>query len=79
LAPRCLLGLDDRAWTEHVEGITKSVALEIAKSKIRVNGVAPGPTDTGMLTHLTGTPENKAALATVFRWVASASRRSLPT
>jgi NAD(P)-dependent dehydrogenase (short-subunit alcohol dehydrogenase family) len=30
-----------------VEGITKSVALEIAKSGIRVNGVAPGPTDTG--------------------------------
>jgi NAD(P)-dependent dehydrogenase (short-subunit alcohol dehydrogenase family) len=32
-----------------VEGITKSVALEIAKSGIRVNGVAPGPTDTAML------------------------------
>lgn len=47
-----------------VEGITKSVALEIAKSGIRVNGVAPGPTDTGMLTRFTGTPENKAALAT---------------
>jgi NAD(P)-dependent dehydrogenase (short-subunit alcohol dehydrogenase family) len=46
-----------------VEGITKSVALEIAKSGIRVNGVAPGPTDTGMLTRFTGTPENKAALA----------------
>src|SRR5258707_11020011 len=40
-----------------VEGITKSVALEIAKSGIRVNGVAPGPTDTGMLTRFTGTPE----------------------
>ena len=45
-----------------VEGITKSVALEIAKLGIRVNGVAPGPTDTGMLTRFTGTPENKAAL-----------------
>jgi NAD(P)-dependent dehydrogenase (short-subunit alcohol dehydrogenase family) len=45
-----------------VEGITKSVALEIAKSGIRVNGVAPGPTDTGMLTRFTGTPDNKAAL-----------------
>jgi NAD(P)-dependent dehydrogenase (short-subunit alcohol dehydrogenase family) len=47
-----------------VEGSTKSVALEIAKSGIRVNGVAPGPTDTGMLTRFTGTPENKAALVT---------------
>jgi NAD(P)-dependent dehydrogenase (short-subunit alcohol dehydrogenase family) len=45
-----------------VEGITKSVALEIAKSGIRVNAIAPGPTDTGMLTRFTGTPENKAAL-----------------
>jgi NAD(P)-dependent dehydrogenase (short-subunit alcohol dehydrogenase family) len=47
-----------------VEGITKSVALETAKSGIRVNGVAPGPTDTGMLTRFTGTPESKEALVT---------------
>ena len=39
-------------------------ALEIAKSGIRVNAVAPGPTDTGMLTRFTGTSENKAAMAT---------------
>jgi NAD(P)-dependent dehydrogenase (short-subunit alcohol dehydrogenase family) len=45
-----------------VEGITKSVALELAKSGIRVNAVAPGPTDTGMLNRFTGTSENKAAL-----------------
>ncbi len=40
------------------------MALETAKSGIRVNGVAPGPTDTGMLTRFIGTPENKAALVT---------------
>jgi NAD(P)-dependent dehydrogenase (short-subunit alcohol dehydrogenase family) len=53
------------AGSKHaVEGITRSVAREIAPSGIRVNGVAPGPTDTGMLTRFTGTPQNKAALAT---------------
>src|SRR3979409_962163 len=46
-----------------VEGITKSVALEIADWGIRANAVAPGPTDTGMSTRFTGTPENKAAPA----------------
>src|ERR1700751_5886165 len=51
------------AGSKHaVEGITKSVALEVAKWGIRVNGVAPGPTDTGMLTRFTGTPERKAIL-----------------
>jgi NAD(P)-dependent dehydrogenase (short-subunit alcohol dehydrogenase family) len=45
-----------------VEGITKSAALEVAHTGVRVNVVAPGTTDTGMLTRFTDTDENKAAL-----------------
>ena len=30
---------------------------------MRVNAVAPGPIDTGMLDRFTGSPQNKAALA----------------
>jgi NAD(P)-dependent dehydrogenase (short-subunit alcohol dehydrogenase family) len=46
-----------------VEGLTKSAALEVASSGVRVNIVAPGPIETGMLNRFTGTDERKAGLA----------------
>jgi NAD(P)-dependent dehydrogenase (short-subunit alcohol dehydrogenase family) len=45
-----------------VEGMTKSAALEAASSGVRINAVAPGPIETGMLNRFTGTAERKAAL-----------------
>jgi NAD(P)-dependent dehydrogenase (short-subunit alcohol dehydrogenase family) len=45
-----------------IEGLTRSAALETAEFDVRVNVVAPGPVDTGMLTRFTGTAERKAGL-----------------
>jgi NAD(P)-dependent dehydrogenase (short-subunit alcohol dehydrogenase family) len=42
--------------------MTKSAALEVAVTGVRVNVAASGTTDTGMLTRFTNTDENKAAL-----------------
>ena len=56
--------------------MTKSAALEVAETGIRVNVVAPGTTDTGMLTRFTNTGENKAALVSTvpFKRLATGDR-----
>ncbi len=45
-----------------VEGLTRSAALEAAESGVRVNAVAPGPVETGMLDRFTGGEAGKAGL-----------------
>jgi NAD(P)-dependent dehydrogenase (short-subunit alcohol dehydrogenase family) len=45
-----------------VEGLTKSAALEVAGSGVRINAVAPGPVQTDMLNRFTGNDANKAGL-----------------
>lgn len=47
-----------------IEGLTKSVAVELAGTGVRVNVVGPGPIETGMLNRFVGTPENKADFLT---------------
>jgi NAD(P)-dependent dehydrogenase (short-subunit alcohol dehydrogenase family) len=58
-----------------VEGLTKSAALEAAAYGVRVNAVAPGPTETAMLDRLTGSAEKKAS----FFAAVPLKRGALPT
>ena len=62
-----------------VEGITKSAAIELAGTGVRVNIVGPGPTETRMFNRLAQTQQNKANfLEDTFRPSAWVPLKKLP-
>ena len=61
---RAAAGASVYAASKHaIEGFTKAAALEGATSGIRVNAIAPGPIETGMLNRFTGSDEAMFGMA----------------
>ncbi len=63
MGQRAIAGASVYTASKHaVEGMTKAAALEAAASGVRVNAVAPGPVETGMLDRFTGSADRKTGL-----------------
>src|SRR5882762_2202164 len=61
---RAAAGASVYAASKHaIEGFTKAAALEGATLGVRVNAIAPGPIETGMLNRFTGSPEAMAGMS----------------